>query len=207
MTSPVTVDISYIPVIEFGRPQGFTLNQTAEIRDESDINATCANNGYRLSASGLRSVSVDFEGIYDVSADLIQDLEDRGEVLLEINPDNQKKSLCRGFFRITDVSQSGNVGENEIESITFSLSVPSSDFSPFGWQHEPDTTLPTAIIQVLDAWNAESELDAQYLPNGVGGAGGKQGKVIVNDVTLTNNIDGLPEFALSFTGNGALVDA
>lgn len=207
VTGPVTIDVDYIPVVAFGKGQSFTLNQTTDPLDQSDFSTTCANNGFRITGHGLRTVNLDIEGIFDTGEDFIQELKDRNELILEINPDGNKKSLARGFFRLTSVSQSGNVGDNEIESVTFSLNVPSSDFSPFGWQHENDTTLPTSIIKCLTAWSDETDLDLEYLPNGIGGAGGQAGTVIVNEVSLATSIDGLPTFTLGFQGDGVLADA
>ena len=203
----ITVDVTYLPVVAFGRGQSFTLTQTATPLDQSDFATVCANNGYRVTAQGLRTVNLDFEGIFDTVEDFAQQLEDRNEIIIEINPDGNDKSVGRGFFRVINTNQSGNVGDNEIESITFGLNVPSGDFRPFGWQHESDTTLPTAIQKVLEAWDNETELDIEYLPNGIGGAGGKTGKVIVTDATLTNSIDSLPTFTLGFQGDGAITDA
>lgn len=203
----ITVDVDYIPVAAFGKPQSFTLTQTSNALDTSDLPTTCGNNGFRTYAPGLRTVTVDIEGIFDATEDFNQDLIDRNEYILEISADGStKKSLCRGFFRLTSKNQSGSVGDNEIESVTFSLNVPSASYIPFGWDHENDTTLSTAIIKTLDAFLEETTLDVQYLPNGVGGAGGQTGDCIVTDVTLTNSIDSLPAFTLSYQGTGALAD-
>lgn len=208
VTGPVTIDVEYVPVASFGKPQSFTLTQTANALDTSDLPTTCANSGFRTFAPGLRTVTIDIEGIFDATEDFNQDLIDRGEYILEISADGStKKSLCRGFFRLTSKNQSGDVGDNEIESVTFSLNVPSADYIPFGWDHENDTTLSTSIIKSLDAFLNETTLDIEYLPNDVGGAGGQTGDCIVTDVTLTNSIDSLPTFTLNYQGTGALADA
>jgi len=204
----ITVDVDYIPVEAFGKPQSFTLTQTSNTLDTSDLPTTCGNSGFRTFAPGLRTVSVDIEGIFDATEDFNQDLIDRGEYILEISADGStKKSLCRGFFRLVSKNQSGNVGDNEVESVTFALSVPSADYIPFGWDHESDTTLADAIVKSLDAFLNETTLDIEYLPNDIGGTGGQTGSVVVSDVTLTNSIDSLPTFTLNYQGTGALTDA
>jgi hypothetical protein len=206
VTSNITANLTYLPMAVFGKGQSFTLTQQADALDQTTYITAQADGGYMTNAPGLRTVSLDIDGIYDVSADNIAQLQARSQYVIEINPDGNGKSVARGFFYLLSVNESGDVGANEVESLSFNLSVPSSDYIPFGWQHETDTTLPDAIEIALTAWEDEDILDIQYLPNGVGGAGGQEGSVVVTDLTLSSSVDGLNEFTMNFVGTGALTD-
>lgn len=202
--SSITADLTYLPLAAFGKGQSFTLTQTADALDQTTYINAQANGGYMVNAPGLRTVTLDIDGIYDVSEDNIGDLQDRGEYVIEVNPDGGNLSLCRGFFYLMSVNESGDVGANEVESLSFALSSPSADFTPFAWQHSVSTTLPAAIKTALDAWEDESLIAVQYLPNGIGGAGGREGEAVVTDITLTSAVDGLNEFTINLQGSGLL---
>lgn len=207
VTGPVTADISYLPLAAFSKGQSFTLTQQATALDVTTYATAQANSGYMSNVPGLRTVSLDIDGIYDLAEDNIADLQSRGEYIIELCADGSGLSLCRGFFHLMSVKESGDVGANEVEALSFNLSVPSADYIPFGWQHSNSTTLPTAIKLSLDAWSNETTLSVQYLPGGVvASTGGQAGTGVVTDITLTSAVDGLNEFTLNFQGSGALAD-
>jgi len=203
----ITADINYLPTASFGKALSFSLNQSADAVDDSDYASVCANNGYRINKQGIRNVDLTFDGIYDATEDFHQQLEDRESFIIEVDPLGTGKSIARGFFRINETSQDGAVGDNESESVTFTLSAPSPDFRPFGWQHAVDTELDAAIRIALDGFDLEQDVFLRYLPNGTGVAGGKTGSTVITDVSLESAIDGLNTFNLTFTGDGQLSDA
>lgn len=207
VTGTITADINYLPTASFGKALSFSLTQSVDAVDDSDYATVCANNGYRINKQGLREVSLSFDGIYDAVEDFHQQLEDRDSFIVEIDPMGNGKSIARGYFRVGDTSQDGAVGDNESESTNFTLSVPSPDFIPFGWDHASDTPLDPAIRIALDGFDLEQDVFVEYLPNGIGGAGGKTGSTVVTDVSLESSIEGLNTFNLTFTGDGSLNDA
>lgn len=203
----VTADYNYLPVAAVGRFNSFTLSQSVNSVDDSDFQTLKANNGYRLNTQGLRTVTLEASGIFNAADDFQQDLQDRNVVILEIQADGNGYSKARGYFQIGNVEQSGNVGDNEVESVTFNLNVPSSDYSPFSWDHNPSSTLSQALIVALNAFNDETNVFVEYLPNGIGGAGGKTGQGIITDISLESSIDDMPRFTVTVSGDGAIVDA
>lgn len=208
VTGPVTITGSYFPLATFSKAREFTLTQTANPFDTSDYQSVQANGGYRTHSAGLRNVSLELSGIQDVSEDFIADLAARNELIIEINPDGNSKSLCRGYFKIVSTGLSGEVGDNEEETVSFQLHVPddpTDDFQilPFAWSHENDTTLDTSIKRTLDLWESQTDIDVQYLYDGTNGHGGT---AVITDITLSSSIDDMNEFSLSFIGDGALAD-
>jgi hypothetical protein len=200
----ITADINYLPTAAFGRALSFSLTQSTTAVDDSDYEAVCLNGGYRINKQGLRDVSLSFDGIYDAAEDFHAQLESREAFIVEIDPIGDGKSIARGYFRVSDTSQDGAVGDNESESTSFSLSVPSPDFKPFGWQHASDTTLNAAIRIVLDGFDLEQDVFFKYLPDGLVG---KSGSTVITDVTLESALDDLNRFSLGFTGDGVLADS
>lgn len=203
----ITADINYLPTSTFGKALSYSLTQSTTAVDDSDYATVCANGGYRINKQGLREVSLTFDGIYDAVEDFHQQLDDAEVFIIEVDPLGTGESIARGYFRVSSASQDGAVGDNESESVEFTLSVPSPDFTPFAWSHTLTTPLDPAIRIALDGFDLEQDVFVNYLPNGVGGAGGKTGSTVVTDVTLESEIEGLNIFNLTFTGDGALTDA
>lgn len=200
----VTVDVTYIPVAVFGRFNSFTLTQSVTAVDDSDFQSLKANNGVRLQTQGLRTVSLEATGIYDTSDDFRTDLLAREYFVIEIQADGDGYSKARGYFRVGTIGQSGAAGDNEEQTVNFMLSVPSSDYTPFAWDHSTSSTLNDAIIIALDAFNNETNVYVEYLPEGLGGAGGVTGQGIVTDISLASGVEDMPRFTVSISGDGAL---
>lgn len=193
----------YYPLSTFGKARDFNLTQTANALDTSDYQTVQANGGYRTHSAGLRNVSLELSGIFNNSDDWDTQLATRSRVLIEIDPAGDTYSKARGWFYITDVNQDGSVGDNENESVTFSLNTEDADAVPFSWQHHASSTLSTAIIKVLEAFQDQTDLDVQYLYNGTAGW---EGTTVVTEASLSGSIDGMNEFSFSFTGDGAHAD-
>ncbi len=196
----ITVDVTYFPMIQLGKGRSFTLTQTANPIDTTDFETAQGNTGYKTFVPGLRTVALELGGVYDVSSGLRADLVARTELIIEINPDGNSLSVARGFFRAATESQSGNVGDLEVESTTFVLNVPDDPLLllPFNWVHAPATTLSTAIQVILTAWIDQVLIDVQYLYDGVNG---QKGVIMVADVSLTGGLEVMNEFAANFQGS------
>ncbi len=210
VTEPITVTGEYFPTAVLGKATGFTLSMTADTKDTTDFPTAQANSGFRTVDPGLRSVQVQLDGVYALASGLAANLTARDELIIEINPDGNAKSVARGFFRAITQGQSGDVGALEEEAVTFALNVPltglgtgSIDISvarPFGWFHAADTTLSLAIQKILTAWEDETKIRVQYLPDGVAG---DDIDSVVTDVSMATALSDMNEFTCEFTADGA----
>ncbi len=205
VTGPVTVTGASLPKLVVGCVNSFTLTQTANPIDNTCMDTAQANSGRRTFEYGLKTVSLDLTGIYKVANGFIDLLESRAELVIEINPDGSNLTVGRGFFKPVTTGQSGDVGDLEQETITFNLSVPDNDILayPFHWVHDVTSTLNQAVRIALDAWESNTFVDVQYLPDGTTG---KQGEGIIVDMTLSGGLEAMNEFTVNIQGSGALTD-
>lgn len=202
VTGPVTISGKYLPMTQVAKANSFTLTQTAATIDNSVFETAQANGGYKTFEYGLRTVSLSLKGIYAASNGFEALLASRVEMVIEINPDGNHKSVARGWFKPMSTSQSGNVGALEEQDLNFTLSVPDqSDISlPFGWTFASDTTLSRALREAILAWQTGDVTLVNYLPNGTTG---RQGDAVVTDVTLTGGLDVMNDFSVKFQGSDA----
>jgi len=197
----VTVDGSYLPMSAYGVAREFTLTQNADTIDTTDFDTAQANGGFRTFTPGLRQVSLDLSGFYDLVAGFKALLESRAEVIIEIAPKGNTESVCRGFFKPMTTGQSGEVGGTEDETATFELSVPYSDTQtivPFSWSHT-STTMPQAVQEGIAAWENENTIYVKYLENGIAGY---KGSAVITDFSLTSGLSAMVEFSFSAQGTG-----
>ncbi len=200
-TGPITVSGSYFPMAQVARANEFTLTQTTNAIDETDYETAQGNSGHRKYSYGLKTVSIDLNGIYTSSNGYRAALEARSEMIIEINPDGNSKSKCRGYFKPMNQGQSGNVGDLEKETNKFELAVPADVAVVFAWNHAADTTLNGAVKDALTAWENSTLVDMKYLPDGVNGVTG-QGVLV--DLTLKGGLEAMNEFSVNLQGCNAL---
>jgi hypothetical protein len=200
VTGPITITGQYIPMEQVARGNSYTLTQTANAIDDTDFETAQANDGLRKYVPGLKTVALELGGIYDESNDWSTILFGRDELLIEIDPTGTGKSVARGFFRANTQGQSGDVGAQEEETVSFSLSVPDVDNmeAPFRWAHTNDTPLNLAVRDALAAWQDEEVIMIAYIPDG---AVGKMGEGVITDLTLSGGLDGMNEFTVSVQGS------
>lgn len=206
----VTVSGSYFSVKDqVGKANSFTLTQTANAVESSDFETVQNNGGVRTFIPGLRTVTLDLSGFFDQTSTLRDQLLQRNEVIIEVNPDGGGLSSARGFFKLATRGQSGDVGDIETEEFSFTLNVPFPTgtelpiYTPFSWVHDPTTTLAPAIIKMIEAWEQEALIDVQYLEDGVNGY---KGKAVLTDISLTGGLEAMNEFAGNFQGTDATTD-
>jgi hypothetical protein len=206
---PVTVDVTYLPMIDLGKAQSYTLTQTADAIKDTDFPTAQANGGFNTHRPGLRTITAEFPVVHSMYDDWQQFLIDREEIVIEINPDGNSKSIARGFFRLMSDRQSGNVGALEQENINFSLSVPLADSGdpdiaiPFGWSHTNDSPIPAAIKTALDGYINETGIYVKYLPEGTNGI---KGAGVVTNMSLSGGMESPNVFTVTVTGDGGLTD-
>jgi len=209
VVGPVTVDVTYLPMVDLGKAQSYTLTQTADAIKDTDFPTAQANGGFNTHRPGLRTIAAEFPVVHSMYDDWQQFLIDRNEIIIEINPDGNSKSIARGFFRLMSDRQSGNVGALEQENISFSLNVPLADSGdpdielPFSWSHTVDSPIPAAIKTALDAYIDETEVYVKYLPEGTNGV---KGQGVVTNLSLTGGMEAPNVFAVTVIGDGGLTD-
>lgn len=199
VTGPITADVSYFTTSDIGGAMNFDLTQTAETKAKTDYANAKTNNGYRSFDPGLRTVALSLSGFYDGTNGLMALLEGRSEVIVEIDPVGTGKSICRGFFKLTSDSLSGDVGATEEDSVEFTLTVPENVATPFAWEHAADTDIPAAIKTALDAWEAQTKPYMQYLPDGLTGW---KGQGVITSASLSGDLEGINEFSVQLAGSG-----
>lgn len=204
-TGPITVNSGwYFPMTEVARANSFTLTQTVETIDETDYATANSNGGYRVFSPGLRTISLELGGFYDEDDAVWTTLENRAELIIEINPDGSGLSLARGVFKLVTRNQSGDVGALEEQSRTFNLSVPEGVDIIFNWVHDADTTLSQAVRVLLDAFINQTLPYVRYAPEGlVNPAIVHQGQGVLTDVSLSSSLDAMNEFQAAIQGSGA----
>ncbi len=210
VTGPVTVASgSYLPLASVGKFKELSLTQTAEANDDTYYQIAQSNGGYKVHNYGLRTVSLEASGIYDSASDFDSLIQARQELILEIRPANDELTIARGYFRAMTNNNSGDVGATEAESVNFELNVPydstgGAAIVPFKWLIDTTSTIPSAVRKCIDAWQNTTDLLVRYSPNGVGGAGEKEGNAIVTEVSFASSIDGTNDYSVTFMGDGAI---
>jgi len=105
-TGPITADFSWLATSAVAGSRDFTLTQTANAIDETTIPEAQANSGHRIFDYGLKTVSLDLNGVYALSNGALANLKSRNEFIVEINPDGSNLATARGYFRFATQGQS-----------------------------------------------------------------------------------------------------
>lgn len=199
----VTITGKYLPSSQICSMNKFTLSQQAESIDQTDLCVAQTNSGFRQYGVGLKSVSLELSGFYKTTNAFMDAVKNRSMVMIELNPDGGGQSVARGFFKPKNTKQSGKVGAQEEETVSYSLYLPDNSLLsvPFGWDHAGTSTLNTAIRTLLDAWQTSALVDVRYLEDGVAG---KQGSAAPTDVSISGGLGALNEFSVQLQGSGGI---
>ena len=207
VTGSITIDVSYMTAEVLGKGNTYTLTMSAETIDNSTFDKAQNNGGFRTYEPGLRTVELEIGGIFDASENAKQDLMNRSELIVEIDPVGQGNSVARGFFRIMSTPQSGDVGALEEQTVNLSLNVPDDPELnlPFRWHHTSGTTLSMAAQKILNAYMNETQLMVRYLPEGTTGNSpldGVEGSAVMSDVSLSGGLSDMNTFNAEMQGSG-----
>lgn len=197
-TGAVSATGQYFPLSAFAKANSFSLSMTADTTDTTSFEDAQANGGFNTFRQTLKNADLELSGFYRATNALFDVLTAREDFVVEINPDGNNKSIARGIYKAVNDSQTGDVGGDESETISFGLSVP-EDVLPFSWKHFADSTIPKALLVLIDGWESGDPIFVEYLPDGLGEEG-RKGQVIVTDISMDGSVDGMVEF--SFTGQG-----
>lgn len=201
----ITVTGSYLTTTTFACARSIDLSQTMDTIETGCFETVGENGGFEFYEGTLRSVGLDIDRFYRDTVDFYELLKDREDFILEIDLDNTGTTVARGQFKVLTDALTGGVGGDESESVTFSLSVPTTNIPvvPFSWYFDEDSQAPEGFKDVIWAWETKQPLKTRYLPKGVGEKG-FQGDYIVTDASLSIALDTLPELSVSGQGTGAL---
>lgn len=203
VTGPVTIDAYYLPTSAIAGAKSFSLTQSAETIDETDIPLAKANGGWQIFSQGLKTASMEISGIYKTSNAFLAALISRASIIVEINPDNNNLSICRGIFKYSGQGLAGDVGALEEETINLRLNVPDIEKAkpPFTWIHSNLSTINPGIKLLLTAWLTGDNIYARYLPDG---SAGQEGEAVITDVSLSGGLEAMNEFTVNLQGSGQL---
>lgn len=199
----ITVTGKYFTTATLAKYRGFTLTMTQDPIDITDIPTAQGNSGHMSYAYGLKTVSLDVNGVYAVANGYRASLVAREELIIEIDPVGSGKAIARGYFKPLGRSQSGNIGELEEESASFVLSVPTTALllTPFRWEFASVPDISIAVQKCIEAYLNETDLTAEYTDNG---STGHRGTVIVADISLAGGLESMNEFSVNLQGKGSL---
>ncbi len=222
----ITVSGKFIPLSALGAAQSFSLKQTADTIDITDLATAQANGGFRVHNATVLHVSLELTEFFSLAAAFFDTLSNRSTIIIELVPAGTVaisgsnlvtvgSSRARGYFKAVTQNQEGSFGGDEMETITFELNVPDTPTvapaaaiaKPFGWVHAADSTLSQALQDILTVWQAKTSFGSvDYLPDGTSGSGTAAlgGAAFVTDVSIAGDVNGINEFSISFQGSGAL---
>jgi hypothetical protein len=202
VSGPITVSGDYKPVTEFANANSMTLTQSAATIEAGSFETVKANNGFQNYVATLLTASLDLEGFYREDNDFYAILNGREDILVEIDFAGDGETLARGVFKVSSDNQSGDVGGNEVESVSLSLSVP-EDVLPFSWYFGPLSTAPEGFQVILEGWLNRTNVYVRYFPRGATNLG-FGGQVVVTDASITAAVDSMVEMSFDGQGDGIL---
>lgn len=197
----VTVTGRYISTVEICGARSYTLTQSADTENVTTFCTAKEDDGFSDYKAQRLTVSLNVEGFYNPNGQFNDDIAGREEYLLELVMSDSGKSLARGYFGITGVTLSSDVGNVEIRSVNYELVVPEGITRPFSWYHAEDTEMSKALRVIVDAWLNREEMRIRYALN----TGFYYfGQVVVVDSSLENSVDDITRFSFNFQGSGKL---
>ena len=200
----ITITGKYVPTSVIAKGRSFNLTQSAQAIDTTDYETACGNDGWRTHSPGLRTVSMEMSGLYDVTNGAAAALRGRAPVIVEVTPDNSADTLFRGFFKRHNRGQSGDVGALEEETQTFGLWVPDGALvvRPFGWYFSGSSVLNQAVQDIVGAWQSESLVKVRYQDDPDVSNAGHVGDAVVTEASVQGSFEGIHEFRFGFQGSG-----
>lgn len=201
VTGAITVSGNYLPLTNLCNAQNISLSQTANTENVTDTCTASSNGGFAVFKYSQQTAELSLDGFYNDAGAFNADLISRDQVIIEIDTNGAGKSVFRGYFRAINLSQSGDVGATETESVTYGLSVPENVARPVSWFHTNDTPIPAAIKVILDAYLNRDELFYKYAPED---SDGFTGKVLVADASMETGVEQIINFTFNFQGTDAL---
>jgi len=120
VTGPVTIDGNYLPTEVVAQANGYDLNQSSTVLDDTDYETAQANGGFRSRQLGMHDVNVTIRRFNDLTKTFADLLANRTPVLIEIRPGGSG-DYFRGWFVPESVNASGDIDALETEELSFQL--------------------------------------------------------------------------------------
>lgn len=204
VTGPVTITGKYVPTSVIAKGRSFTLTQNANAIDTTTYEAAQANGGWRTHKPGLRTVSLEVNGLYDITNGAAAAIRGKQPIIVDISPDGSSTTMFRGFFKRHSRGQSGEVGALEEEKQQFGLWVPDGGLvvAPFRWYFGSGSIMNLASKDIINAWQNETLIKVRYQDDPDVNGSGHFGDAVVTEFSLSNTFEGLNEFRAGFRGSG-----
>lgn len=204
VNGPVTATGTYVPTAAFGCANSVSLTQNAESVLNSCFELVQENNGFNTYRSGLKTVSAELSGFYRVENDFFELLKEREEMILEIDWEGNTETVTRGVFRLANTSLSGDVGQNEEFSTSFTLSTP-EEIIPYSWHFGANTQATPGMQAIIMSWINRQDLFFDYFPFGFLSKG-YEGQMVVTDASISVDTGSIAEMTVGGQGNGELME-
>jgi hypothetical protein len=128
----VSASGTYMPTVSVAGAHTWNLTQTADILDDTDLDST----GFRSKVVGLREVSLSVQRWDTVDLDFYDEFirSTVGYMVVEVAPTSTGPT-CRGFYRVSEDSRSGDVGSLEQADTNFVIT--GTTQGAFAWSDLP----------------------------------------------------------------------
>ena len=205
VTGAITADFSYRGTSAVCFATSFDLGQTLNTEEVTDFCSANDNGGWSIFAPQQLEVDLSLDGFYNDSSDFYQDIISDDEIVIELDLAGDGSVVARGYFRASDLSESGDVGSTETSAVTYTLAVPSDVVKPFSYYVGENSLLPEAVLVCLEAWEDRTPVEFRYVADNA--TLENTGEAYVTDASLSNSVSDMSTFSLSFQGTDALTRA
>lgn len=199
----VTVDGQSMPTAAFASANSIDITQSAATSDITTFQLAQAENGYASYRPELLTVSMELSGFYNATANLYEVLNERNELVIEIDWTGDGGFISRGIFRVTDLSNSGDVGQVEDESVSFTISS-IEGVTPYSFQFTANAQASDAFQLIANAWINREYIGFRYAPEGLSNPY-FSGRACVSDASISTSVSGIGELSVDLQGSGELV--
>ena len=198
----VTVDGASIPTTVFGSFTSASVTHSAASSDITTFRSAQADNGFASYRSELLTVDLEAAGFYSEADNTLDVMKDRDNLLLEIDWTGEGDLVSRGIFRVSTISQDGDVGSTENASVSFTISGP-EDVIPYGFQFSANSVASESFQLVLNTWINGEYLGFRYAPDGLD-ATYYDGVACITDASMSTSTEGITEMSIEFQGHKEL---
>lgn len=199
----ITADFSYLGTERICSFTSFDLGQTMATEDITDFCNAEDNGGWSVFAPQQLEVDLSLDGFYSDTSTAYQDIISDDVVIVELDLTGDGSAVARGYFRTSDLAESGDVGSTETSALSFTLAVPEGITLPFSYYIAENSIMPEAVRVCLAAWKDRVPVEFRYAADG--SALENIGEAFVTDASLSNSVSDMNTFSLSFQGTDALV--
>jgi hypothetical protein len=207
VTGAITVDCSYLPLTVVAGRTGYSLTQTANVPESSDLVTVQANNGWKEYFSGRKTVSLTLDGNYDTTSGFFDLLVGDTVYVVEGTPGGGGASF-RGYFNIIGYDSTSDGDNTVTDTINLSLSSGCSTGQSFSWNIVAlgDTTVyDRGVYECIKAWLEGTPLYFKAMVDDANNIG-YTGQVVLSDASLSGSIGDVETMSVSMTTSGEVTE-